>query len=41
MKRPFTTVTIVVLALVALAHALRITLGWKVSGGVTRGPPRA
>jgi hypothetical protein len=27
----FTTVTVVVLALIALAHALRIMLAWKVA----------
>jgi high-affinity Fe2+/Pb2+ permease len=31
MKKPFTTVTIVALALIALSHALRIMLAWKVS----------
>jgi hypothetical protein len=29
MKKPFTSVTVVVLALIALAHAMRIILGWK------------
>lgn len=38
MKKPFTTMTIVVLALIVLAHALRIMLGWKVAIAGTHVP---
>ena len=38
MKKPFTTVTVVVLALIALAHALRIMLAWKVAIAGTHVP---
>jgi hypothetical protein len=38
MKKPFTTVTIVVLGLMALAHALRIILAWKIAIAGTHVP---
>jgi hypothetical protein len=31
MKKPFTFVTVVILAIVALAHLLRLLFGWSVS----------
>ena len=31
MKKPITTITVVILALVALAHALRLLFGWSVA----------
>ncbi|AGK59308.1 hypothetical protein HYPDE_38183 [Hyphomicrobium denitrificans 1NES1] len=34
--KPFTTVTVVLLILIALAHALRLWLGWEVTvNGIT------
>jgi hypothetical protein len=31
MKKPFTLVTVIILAIVALAHLLRLLFGWSVS----------
>jgi hypothetical protein len=31
MKKPFTTITVVILALMAIAHALRLIFDWSVT----------
>lgn len=31
MKKPFTTLTVAILAIVAIAHALRLVFGWSIA----------